>query len=440
MKREILEATDENILNTIKNNTFNRNDDVKEFVETLDLIEGNMFISLDAKWGEGKTFYVRQIEKTLDFISKRTWDGDMEVDKMKPYFQNTSLDLIELKRSYLPIYYDAWLYDNHDDPLMSLMFIIAKQSNKLIKTKLSSSISSKMLNLISSASVSISNTSLSVEGEKIKSSLTGVDILETIKTAEEIRELVKEILDDVITETAEKLVIFVDELDRCKPSFAIEMLERIKHYFDDERIIFIVSINKEQLVHTITKYYGQNFDSTGYLNKFFDLNIHMPTFSIKNQSNSIFERFSSRQRWLVRIANELNDYYKLSIRDALLFKQRLSNISQLYVNDDSTQGYYLSLFIPIILILDLKDEEEKIRFINGKSDIIESLSNNVPVINRIICSFGNNGSEYESGLDMVLKIYKNIFGSANEDLWSQWRMEVDPGMREICIKLCNGFY
>ena len=60
MKRSTLEATDENILNSINNNTLHCND-VKEFVETLDSIEGNMFISLDAEWGEGKNFFVRQI-------------------------------------------------------------------------------------------------------------------------------------------------------------------------------------------------------------------------------------------------------------------------------------------------------------------------------------------------------------------------------------------
>ena len=48
----------------------------------------------------------------------------------------------------------------------------------------------------------------------------------------------------------------------------IEMLERIKHYFDDERVIFVVSLNKEQLIHTITSYYGSGFDATRYLNKF----------------------------------------------------------------------------------------------------------------------------------------------------------------------------
>ena len=54
------------------------------------------------------------------------------------------------------------------------------------------------------------------------------------------------------------------------------MLERIKHYFDDDRIIFVVSVNKEQLIHTISNYYGTGFDSTGYLNKFFDLDAHLP--------------------------------------------------------------------------------------------------------------------------------------------------------------------
>ena len=51
-------ATTDNILESIKQNNFNRNKDVKDFIEALDMITGNVFISLDARWGEGKTFYV----------------------------------------------------------------------------------------------------------------------------------------------------------------------------------------------------------------------------------------------------------------------------------------------------------------------------------------------------------------------------------------------
>ena len=68
MKKATLDATDENILQSIKEqNITSRNSEIKDFVEALDMIDGNMFISLDARWGEGKTFYVRQIEKTLEY-------------------------------------------------------------------------------------------------------------------------------------------------------------------------------------------------------------------------------------------------------------------------------------------------------------------------------------------------------------------------------------
>ena len=79
MKKATLDPTDENILQTIKDNgTGGRNKEIKEFVEALDMIESNMFICLDADWGTGKTFYVRQIEKTLEYhtlkkINEQSW-------------------------------------------------------------------------------------------------------------------------------------------------------------------------------------------------------------------------------------------------------------------------------------------------------------------------------------------------------------------------------
>ena len=53
MKRATLEATDENVLKSIKGqNSAQRNLEIKDFISALDMIEGNMFISLDARWGE----------------------------------------------------------------------------------------------------------------------------------------------------------------------------------------------------------------------------------------------------------------------------------------------------------------------------------------------------------------------------------------------------
>ncbi len=40
------------------------------------MIEGNAFISLDAKWGDGKTFFVRQIEETLKYFRAKQMETE----------------------------------------------------------------------------------------------------------------------------------------------------------------------------------------------------------------------------------------------------------------------------------------------------------------------------------------------------------------------------
>lgn len=447
MKRTTLEATDQNILDSIKDNTYGRTADVKDFIEALDKIEGNMFISLDARWGEGKTFYVRQIEKSLEYLTKKTWDSEQPdiVNDLKSYFQGTVLNSINLDKSYLPIYYNAWLYDNHNDPLLSLLFTIVKKSEIYLETEKVKSLGEKLAGLLSAVSISIGygntevNAQVSVNGEKIKEAFNKKDILDTIKTAEEIRSTVKVILDEVVVEKAQRLVIFIDELDRCRPSYAIEMLERIKHYFDDERIIFIVSVNKEQLVHTISKYYGANFDSTGYLNKFFDLNVHMPV--ITNVNTGLFDFYRSEQVHLQQISEELIEYYKLSLRDTLIFKQRLEQIQADIVNDYTSQGCCLSLFIPIIAILDIIDENEKAKFLTGNSEILEHLSSKITAIHKMVCRLGDRGAEnaFEIGFERVKAVYEYTFKSQNGVSYNKLVLDVSADLKRICIKLCNGF-
>ena len=284
MKKATLDATDENILQLIKEqNITSRNSEIKDFVEALDTIEGNMFISLDARWGEGKTFYVRQIEKTLEYLTMKKFGTDDiqdELNKMKPYFVGTALEEVALKNSYFPVYYNAWLYDDHTDPLLSLLYVVVKKCEKIINPQLTKEKSDRIKQMLQSIQVNF--PFFSINGEQVVNAVSNKNIFEEIQLAEDIRNEVKLIFDEVIVEQAQKLVIFIDELDRCRPSYALEMLERIKHYFDDDRIIFVVSVNKEQLTHTITTYYGEGFDSTGYLNKFFDIEAYLPTLSINN--------------------------------------------------------------------------------------------------------------------------------------------------------------
>lgn len=439
MKRVVLEATEENILNSIKNNTYNRCADIIDFVKALDLIEGNMFISLDAKWGEGKTFYVRQIEYTLEYLSRKEWGEESEkASQMSPFFEKTVLEDLCLNQSYFPIYYNAWLYDNHEDPLMSLVFTIVKKSEKFCKTKTEVSVGEKILELLPAVAFLTTKLEISFDGKIIRDAFSGNDILEAVKTTEEIRGMVKDILNTVIEERAQRLVIFIDELDRCRPSYAIEMLERLKHYFDDERIIFVISVNKEQLIHTISKYYGDKFDSTGYLNKFFDLNIHMPV-NEEVLETGMLTVYSHKQRYLKDIADGLNRYFKLSIRDALIFKQRITGLSDNLVNDTTSQGRCLSLFLPVIAILDLKNEAAKISFLEGDITILESLSEKILEIRELICQLSEQ-NDYVEGFDNLKKVYNYAFQSSNKDSNVVNKLGISRAFKKICMRLCNGFY
>lgn len=72
------------------------------------------------------------------------------------------------------------------------------------------------------------------------------------------------------------VVVLVDELDRCRPTYAIEMLEVIKHFFNTPKFVFVVATDTDQLEHSIKAIYGNSFDSQQYLKRFFDRKAALP--------------------------------------------------------------------------------------------------------------------------------------------------------------------
>lgn len=71
--------------------------------------------------------------------------------------------------------------------------------------------------------------------------------------------------------TTGPLTIVIDELDRCRPSYAIELLETAKHLFSVDDVVFVLALDRGELAHSITALYGSGFDGVGYLRRFFDV-------------------------------------------------------------------------------------------------------------------------------------------------------------------------
>lgn len=66
------------------------------------------------------------------------------------------------------------------------------------------------------------------------------------------------------------IVIVIDELDRCRPTYAVRLLEEIKHLFDVPGLVFILGLHGEQLGQSVSGAYGAGFDGRGYLRRFID--------------------------------------------------------------------------------------------------------------------------------------------------------------------------
>ena len=138
MKKFNVDATEQNVLNALENDILYRSNDVKDFIQMLETIDYNAFVSLDAPWGEGKTFLVRQVEMTLRYHNKKSFQKEISEAEIAAFSANKVLQDLQLEKTYLPIYYNAWLYDNHSNALMSLIMAMIKNCETFVDTKLSS--------------------------------------------------------------------------------------------------------------------------------------------------------------------------------------------------------------------------------------------------------------------------------------------------------------
>ena len=273
MKRLELMPTDENILKSLEEDIFKRNQELGYFIQLLDNIEGPYSLAVNGSWGSGKTFFVKQAKMILD-----AYNVDFDMSKENRFIIENLIKFPQhpIKPQYC-IYYDAWKNDCNLDPIYSLICSItagyeyfndrgSENKKKVIEAGIS--VIQNMISFIPNSAV---RTMLSILPlDKMKDALEKTNPLSNVKEYIELEEKIQGFLQNLSSEKEERLVIFVGELDRCTPDFSVQLLERIKHYFDLENITFVFSVNCEQLVQTIKKFYGEEFNAGRYLGRFFD--------------------------------------------------------------------------------------------------------------------------------------------------------------------------
>lgn len=421
MNKIEIKPTQENIIDMLDKNAIGRNQYIRNFLEMLDNIDNNFTIFINGDWGTGKTFFVKQVYSILtysnQYINKELEDYKTQLDSIlrKDYFSNFNLE-----KNFVPIYYNAWNNDSHIDPINSIIFNIIKEHD-IIKDyqKESSDIIGKIASVLDVINI-WSNGSIKELVETFK----GKDIIPEVTTMENLKETLNLLLDKLLIERGDKLVIFIDELDRCNPVYAIKLLERIKHFFDHENIIFVFSVNVNELTNTISNYYGQNFDSHKYLNKFFDILIDLPQIDKSNfmkflglQSNSYF--FNT-------IIFEIVNRYSFSMRDCIRYYQSVDIVEE-FVNTSEEFGFsedkgrqLIRIFLlPMLLGIKIIDLKKYLGIINGNDfnsffEIIKQIN----IINSGIRRFLDTDTEGkisdESFKKQLLEIYNAIFNHPDD--------------------------
>jgi hypothetical protein len=189
------------------------------------------------------------------------------------------------------------------------------------------------------------------------------------------------------------LVIFIDELDRCRPNFAIEVLEKAKHLFNVDNIIFVLATDKTQLGHSIRAVYGQGLDINGYLRRFIDFDYLLPSPVRSDYIDSLLEDleidkyFNIRipyfqiysYTFLINILKDITNLYKLTLREQEAFCNILNIIVR--TKNQLTKEEYILLFLLIILKLkfpDLYKSLNKYNKSNFISNVLENINSHYP--------------------------------------------------------------
>lgn len=371
-------------------------------------------LAINNEWGTGKTTFVKM------------WQQQLE------------------NEGFQTIYFNAWENDFDNNPLVALMSELETLTNAKNKKVFKS--------VVEKGAVLVKNIAPSLAKSLIKKYVVDIDEI-AVDAIENVTKASTEILESEIKEYADKkktiiefrkelekfvkqadntkpLIFIVDELDRCRPNYSVEVLEQIKHFFSVSGIVFVLSIDKNHLASAVKGFYGsEQIDSNEYLRRFIDLEYSIPKPSTKDFIKYLFEYysfkdfFSSQERMQFRELHSDSENFT-SMADFLLTKsnatlrqqERIFALTRLVLCSFKINEYtfphllFLLVYLKIIRV-DLFQQIEKGELtLQELSDSIGNLMLsedkdnhriNTAYVEALLLWFYNNNREYRKKIDLI---------------------------------------
>ena len=375
------EPTDNNVYDCLKNDTLGNNAWINKCLNVL-LKMDNSIIAFDADWGNGKTFLAKQFQMIINAKWEIKYNG--KDDGEFSIINNLNFDDIE-SNSYYAIYYNAWEYDNENDPIASFLYYLLKMLSKRVQTNNFKNITSNFVKNVLEK-ISFGWIKLSEEGQENSIERVLSSVLET----ESIREEIKKLLNELRAEKYNNLIIFIDELDRCRPTYALKIIEMIKHYLKMDNILIVCMTDLKQLSNCIKSIYGNDYDSNMYLDKIFDYKFNIPIVNY-NINFYISKRLNAHVRdnyFFDMVCLEIISYFGLSLRNIdkyLGYIGKMFNLEKQHINNDefTERAFVVYLFIPYYVATLLFKQNLNENFMDGNFDDYIKFCKREKVLHRV---------------------------------------------------------
>lgn len=259
---------------------FKRVDFGERLAKLIDNSSENLVLALDSQWGEGKSTFIQM------------WRGYVEHQREE-----------RLKT----IYFDAFANDYQKDPFLALasgIYEIIPHKSATTKNTFKKKAGDAAKAFTRGAikiGVKVATGGL-IDGSVVDSAENDISklisdqvdniIADRFKSTEKDKLAIKEFkrhLGEVAIEhgNGRPLVFIIDELDRCRPDFALDLIEQIKHLYSVKGITFLIVLNREQLEEYVKSRYGIGVDASLYLQKFINIWLNLPRKFEKHQDHGV---------------------------------------------------------------------------------------------------------------------------------------------------------
>lgn len=325
--------------------------------------EEGINLCIDGSWGVGKTRFCLELEKKL------------------------------FDKGYKTIYFDAFKSDFQDDPLIAILsemaelnedndkeFLkqIAKYASPLVKTGIKAAVRAVSFNILKEEDLKSIAQEWHESASETLNRFVEDSLAEYAKKESSIKHLETLITERVIKES-QGLVVIVDELDRCRPTYALEVIEKIKHVFNIPKVTFVISMHKKQMVASIENLYGKFEQTETYLEKFLDFTFYLDAKNQDGASGKYCTYLLDKKEKLIGLENEgkhllkkmtslIADFNDLTFRECEKFIDSCIRVEVVLADNEARINNY-ELHVNLIIIsgfISWAKREEAIKLIKSR--------------------------------------------------------------------------